>query len=472
MADPALPSGRRLDGWLRLFADVRAGEGLTAVLMALNVFLLLTSYYILKPVREALILGQGSAELKSYMSAGMVGVLALVVPLYGRLVARMPRRRLISIVTGIFAGCLGLFYALAQVGVPLGVIFFVWIGVFSVMIVAQFWAFANDLYTKDQGERLFPIVGFGASLGAVLGAVIADWLIAPVGVYQLMLVAAVLLAVQVLLTNYVDARQRSRTVVPVQPPPARAPGTATAAAPVRGTFGMVFGTPYLLMIAVMIMCLNWVNTTGEYILSGVVKSAADAAVAAGASGGLTVEEFIGQFYSRFFAVVNTAAVLVQLFLVSRIVKHLGVRTAVMILPCIALGAYSLLAFFPVLTAVRWAKTAENATDYSLNNTVRKMLFLTCTYEQKYSAMQVTDSFFHRAGDVLSAAVVFVGTTYFALSASGFARFSLVIVAGWLVLAVSIGREYRRLAEAGVPPGPRLLGFGAEAVPARPAPLPS
>ena len=150
-----------MDRFLRLFADVRPGEGGTAVLLALNVFLLLTAYSILKPVREALILGQGSAELKSYMSAGMVGVLAIVVPLYGRLASRVSRRRLINVVTTIFAGCLAVFYVLSQLGVRFGIVYFIWIGIFSVMIIAQFWGFANDLYTKEEGERLFPIVGFG-----------------------------------------------------------------------------------------------------------------------------------------------------------------------------------------------------------------------------------------------------------------------------------------------------------------------
>ncbi len=103
---PQQPSGSPLDRFLRLFADVRPGEGLMAVLLALNIFLLLTAYSILKPVREALILGQGSAELKSYMSAGMVVVLAIVVPLYGNLASRVTRRRLINVVTTFFAGCL------------------------------------------------------------------------------------------------------------------------------------------------------------------------------------------------------------------------------------------------------------------------------------------------------------------------------------------------------------------------------
>ena len=114
MATDAPTETRGLDRFLRLFADVRPGEGATAVLMALNVFLLLSAYYVLKPVREALILGQGSAELKSYMSAGMVGVLAVVVPLYARLASQVSRRRLINIVTAIFAACLGVFYVLSQ----------------------------------------------------------------------------------------------------------------------------------------------------------------------------------------------------------------------------------------------------------------------------------------------------------------------------------------------------------------------
>src|SRR5690349_19385374 len=144
-----------LDRALGVFADVHPGEGLTAVLLSLNVFLILMAYYVLKPVREALILGEGSPELKSYLSAGQVAVLALVVPLYGRLVARFPRMRLINVVTLFFAACPVLFYVLASAHVRLGVIFFIWIGIFNLMIVAQFWSFANDVYTKQQGERLF-----------------------------------------------------------------------------------------------------------------------------------------------------------------------------------------------------------------------------------------------------------------------------------------------------------------------------
>ncbi|TDI48772.1 MAG: MFS transporter [Acidobacteria bacterium] len=451
-----------LDRFLRLFTDVRAGEARTALLLSLNVFLILTAYYVLKPVREALILGQGSAELKSYLSAGQVLLLAIVVPLYGRLASRVVRRRLINIVTAIFVACLVGFFALAHVGVSLGVVFFLWVGIFNVMIVAQFWSFANDVYTSAEGERLFPIVAFGASLGAVLGAEIAAVLIQPLGVYQLMLVGAGLLVLEVMITNHIDTQEHARTeshLPHAETTAAKPAGTtefrvetgehkiaeeAEETPKSRGAFALVFKSRYLLLMAFMLMLNNWVNTTGEFILGSVVHDAAQEAVAAGQSGGLSVEDYIGEFYSKFFFVVNIAGLLIQLFLVSRIIKHLGIRIAVLIMPFISLGAYGVLAFYPILSAVRWAKTAENSTDYSLNNTVRNMLFLPCTREQKYSGKQVIDSFFVRAGDVLSAMLVFVGTTYFALHSSGFAKFVIVLIFVWLILAFLVGREYKRL----------------------------
>jgi len=432
-----------LERALGVFTDVHAGEGLTALLLALNVFLILMAYYVLKPVREALILGGGSPELKSYMSAVQVGVLLVLVPAYGKLVAKLPRMRLINVVTGLFAACLLAFYFAAQAGLSIGIVFFLWIGIFNLMIVAQFWSFANDVYTKDQGERLFAIVGFGASLGAVVGARLAGGLIEPIGINPLLLLGALVLGVQVLITNWIDAREREHRRTRAAVEPARKPPSG------KNAFAMVFQTRYLLLIALMLMLLNWVNTTGEYILGSIVDQAAGKAVLAGSS--LSKGELIGTFYSKYFLMVNGLGLVLQLFVVSRIVKHWGVRWAVMILPALAFVGYNVLAFLPVLTAVLAAKVVENSIDYSLNNTVRNMLFLPCTYEQKFSAKQAIDSFFVRMGDVLSALLVFVGTTMLGLSPRGFAGFSVVLVAVWLVLAWHVGRTYAALTEPTVLP---------------------
>lgn len=450
---PVTPTAKGpLERLLGLFADVERGEAPTALLLMLNVFLLLTTYYIIKPVREALILAGGGAELKAYSSAGQSLLLLGIVPLYGFLASRVARRTLINAVTFFFVACLVAFYLVARMDIPrvpilgidaspVSVAFFLWVGIFNVMIIAQFWSFANDVYTEAQGKRLFAIVGFGASLGAVLGSKIAGILIEPLGVYELLLVAGALLLSSLVLTNVVDARESSST---------RSVGDdarVTEPLPPGNPFLLVARHRYLLLMAFLILFLNWVNTTGEYILGRTVAQTAEAAVASGDAGGLSVGEFIGKFYADFFYVVNIVGVLIQLFLVSRILKYVGVRVAILLLPLIAFGGYLILAVYPLLSVVRWAKTAENATDYSLQNTLRGVLFLPTTREQKYKAKQAIDTVFVRAGDVLSALLVYVGTTALALSTKGFALFNLALVVVWLVLAVAVGREYERKAAA-------------------------
>ncbi len=432
-----------LERFLGLFTEVRQGEGGTALLLALNVFLILTAYYVIKPVREALILAGGGAEVKSYASVGQAALLMITVPLYSRMASSLSRRRLINLVTLFFIACLGVFYLLAQIKVPLGVVFFLWVGIFNLMVVAQFWSFANDVYTKEQGERLFAIVGFGASIGAVFGSWVTGRLIEPLGVYQMLLVAGGILAVSLWVTNVVEHReslaQANRQLAAGDSKPAKEEPLGEGSA-----FGLVWNNRYLLLIAFLLLFLNWVNTTGEYILGRVVTAAAEDAVAAGTAGGLGVGAYIGKFYADFFSVVNLAGVIIQLFLVSRIIKYMGVRVALLILPIIALGGYALLVFYPVLTAVRWAKTAENSTDYSLNNTVRNVLFLPTTREQKYKAKQAIDTVFVRAGDVLSAGLVYAGTNWLAFQTKHFALFNLGLVVVWLALAVAIGVRYRQL----------------------------
>jgi ATP:ADP antiporter, AAA family len=472
LASPAREQAGLLDRFLRVFADVRAGEGATALLLALNVFLLLASYYCIKPVREALILSGEGAEVKSYTAAGQAILLLALVPAYGALADRLPRRRLLNAVTAFFIVCLVVFYALTRSGAPIAVVFFLWVGIFNLMIVAQFWSFANDLYTKEQGERLFAIVAAGASLGALIGAALAAWLIPAVGIPQLLLVAAALLALAAAVSNVVDSRERAQherhlpfplttaeipaatgeyqihTIEDVKKLTVSLPGIAPATS--RGTFRLVFNERYLLLIALLMLVLNWVNTTGEYILGRTVSRAAEAAVAAGTAGGLTVPEYIGRFYSDYFFYVNALGLLLQLFVVSRLIKYLGVRVAILVLPLLALTGYAILAFAPILALVQAVKIGENATDYSINNTVRNVLFLPTSREQKYKAKQVIDSFFVRTGDVLSAALVYVGVTLLGFSATGFARVNLVLAMAWVLIAVAIGRAYQRKSRAQQP----------------------
>jgi AAA family ATP:ADP antiporter len=428
-----------LERALNVFTEVRRGEAASALMLALNIFLILTAYYILKPVREALILsGAGGAEIKSYAAAGQALLLLGAVPLYAKLASRYSRRALINRVTWFFASCLVAFYALALAGAPIAIVFYLWVGIFNLMVPAQFWAFANDLYTPEAGKRLFVIVAFGASAGAVFGSFVTGRLIEPLGIYQLLLVSGGVLLASLVLTNFVESRESK--------PSAGHPAASAPEEPLgkTGAFQLVLQDRYLLLIALLMLFLNWVNTTGEYILGRTVKEAAASLIAAGAAGGLDEEAFIGRFYADFFTVVNIAGLLLQLFVVSRVLKYLGVRAAIFVLPLIALGGYLVAAFYPVLSMVRWVKTAENATDYSLQNTVRQVLFLPTTREQKYKAKQAIDTFFVRSGDVLSAVLVFVGTSVLTLSTQQFAMANILLVCVWLALAFLIGREHRKM----------------------------
>lgn len=431
-----------LDRFLNLFTEVNAGEGVRSLILSLNIFIILTAYYIIKPVREALILAGGGAEVKSYASAGQAILLLGAVPLYGMLASRFTRRKLINTVTVFFAGCLVLFYLLAQLNIPLGVIFYLWVGIFNLMVPAQFWAFANDLYTPDDGKRLFVIVAFGASAGAVFGSFITGRLIEPFGVFQLMLLSSGLLLLSLVLTNMAGSPKKQDRSVTLEDEQAFEEPLKKG-----GAFKLVFQNKYLLMIALLMLILNWVNTTGEYILGRTIKAAAENAVNSGTAGNLSVGQFIGKFYADFFTVVNIAGLLLQLFIVSRILKYLGVRIAILVLPLIALGGYFIMAFIPVLSIVRWAKTAENSTDYSLQNTVRQVLFLPTTREQKYKAKQAIDTFFVRAGDVLSAVLVYIGITFLSFQTRHFALFNIGLVIIWIILAVLIGRENHKITKA-------------------------
>jgi AAA family ATP:ADP antiporter len=203
------------------------------------------------------------------------------------------------------------------------------------------------------------------------------------------------------------------------------------------------------LIALMLGLHNWVKTTGEYILGSIVRERAIAELGAADAAG--VQRAIGGFYSCFFTYVNILGLLLQLFVVSRVVRYFKVSKALLFLPIISLSAYSVIVLIPLLRAVLVAKVAENATDYSLNNTIRNMLFLPCTTEQKYSAKQAIDSFFVRVGDVLSAGVVFAGTQWLGFGAQNFALVNAGLVVVWLLLAWRIGRYYQQLSDSGRPP---------------------
>jgi AAA family ATP:ADP antiporter len=274
------------------------------------------------------------------------------------------------------------------------------------------------------------------------------------GPYPFMLGACALLILCMVLTNVISVREtRARAK---QPRPAGDPVAASgkAASPatdaddrVRGRsgFALVFSDRYLLLIGLLMLLYNFVNTNGEYILGKMVLGTYTAAHGAGALEGLDAKKVIGEFYGNFQTMVNVISALIQAFVVSRVLKHFGVRVALLVLPVVALIGYTAMAFIPLLSFIRGAKLAENSLDYSLQNTTRNALYLPTSREAKYKAKQANDTFFARMGDVFSAGLVFAGTTWLSFQPRSFALVNVVLIVIWLVLAFGIGRLFKRQA---------------------------
>jgi AAA family ATP:ADP antiporter len=256
----------------------------------------------------------------------------------------------------------------------------------------------------------------------------------------MLLVAAALLALCAVLFRAADARAKGSSAVT-----APAAADSTAPGPTSGAFQIVFQHRYLLLIAAFSLVFSWVNSNGEYLLGKLIKAAAFEAVERKEISAGAIGDYIGAAYGEFFFYVNVLGVLLQTFVVSRLIRWVGVGTAFFVLPLIALADATAVAIVPALAILRIGKVAENATDYSLNNTLRQMLWLPTTREMKYKAKQAVDTFCVRMGDVSSALLVYGGTVFFGITIRQFSIANVALVAVWLVLAVAIVREQRRMA---------------------------
>ena len=426
-----------LERLLSLFADVRAGEGVGSLLLTLNIFLLLAGYSLMKPARDGLILTEGGAEIASYSAAAQAVLLMGVVPLYGWLGTKVVRVRLIAIMMTFFSVTLVGFYLGGQAGLREGVAFYVWIGLINVFIVSQFWAFANDLYTEGQGRRLFPMIGVGQSLGAWVGAAAVAPLVTGLNYtpYTLMILGSGVLMIALFITLFVNRLEVARA----EPSMVDADKTPLG---LEGGFELIWKDRYLFWIAVLIILLNVVNTTGGYILNKLIAAEAASRFGTAPANVASSRQFITAFSGSIIATVNLVGFLVQLFVTSRVIRMLGVRGALFILPVLALVNYSIMAAAPILAVVRIGKILENSTDYSIQNTLRQALFLPTSREAKYKAKAAIDTFCTRTGDVVSAGFVALGQLV-GVAVPAFAALNVALTGVWLWVAGQIAREHRR-----------------------------
>lgn len=463
--DHAVPQ-RRLERILRLFADVRPHEGATSLILVANIFLILTAFYLIKPVREGWLaitdIGDlTKLEIKAYSAFAQSLLLIGILPYYAYLASKWSRHDLILRV-GLLFGVLLVGFWLTQPGLLLGntplfgILFYLFVGIFSVTLVAQFWAFSSDIYGAERGARLFPLIALGAALGATLGSWLGRKLLAlpAVDAFDLILIALIPLGLSLAFAMSTDKRgaygDPSEWTTDRWQEPAAPSGD--------GPYKLILRHRYLSATALMIMVFTWVVTSGDNILFGIVQEALAEDLVDLSNDpkafNLALQESTAAFYGDLYFWINLITLILQAFVVSRILKAGGMQALLYTTPFISLFAYASMAFVPILGLIKVLKVAENSSTLSIHNTARHMLWLPTSKEMLYQAKPTVDTLFVRLGDGMAAMTILIGTRVFELSNTGFVVINISLVLVWIGLSTYLNREHARWNRNAKVPAPR------------------
>ena len=394
-------------------------EGKATLLFALRLFLILFAYYLMKPVREELVLAGGSAEIRSYALAAQAVLLLLLVPFYSILIRHLHGDRLFQRVTLFLAANILLFYVAGSYGLHIGVFFFIWLGMFSVVQISQFWTMVSDYHSVEKGTYLTSYIAVGGSLGAITGATVAKFMFLQLGVYGLMLVAIAMLLLAVIIPGADRSTMRKSKESPDD-----------SIKHLLGGFQRVMDVPYLRWIAASVVLLNLINSTGEFILADFVTAAKHG-------------NEIGAFYATFYLYVNIATLVIQAFIVRPLYRIIGVGGALISLAVINLLMYLSVFAFPVLAWFAIVKMADNSIDYSVANTTKQILFLPLDRFSRYEGMQTINTFFTRFGDLIQGGIIYLVIHLMGLSMMYLVGSNIILCLLWLVVTVKVSRKFKR-----------------------------
>ena len=429
--------------WLGRLVALRPGEGRALLWSFAYFFCLLSGYYVLRPLRDEMGIAGGVRNLQWLFTATFVVMLAAV-PLFGALVARLPRRRFIPLVYHFFVVNIAVFWLLLtfDIGkVHVARVFFVWISVFNLFAVSVFWSFMADLFASEQGKRLFGFIAAGGSLGALLGPALSLTLALPLGPVNLLIVAAVLLELAVLCAWRLElvaapSGTSSRAAGAARPAPAPAAGAGAAALGGRWLAGivMLLRSPYLAGIALWVTLLSLAGTFLYFQQANIVAAASDDPAVR----------------TRIFASIDLSigvlTIIVQFLATGRLITRYGVGRAAAVLPLVFALGFLVLSFTPMLLVVIGFQAIQRTANFALSNPAREILFTVLQREEKYKAKNVIDIVVFRGADA-------AGGWLFALLRGAGAELSAISLASvplagiWLVLALALGRAHDRRAGA-------------------------
>jgi len=426
-----------LERTLRRFVMLKPGEAAAVGWSFAYFFALLAGYYVLRPLRDQMGIAGGVRNLPWLFTATFLSMLA-VQPLYGELVARVPRARFVPVVYHFFVANLALFWLLLSLGIArvlVAQIIFVWISVFGLFAVSVFWSFMADIYANEQSKRLFGLIAAGGTAGSLLGPTVTLWLAGPLGPVNLLIIAGILLEIAVLCIHRLEkAAHGFVTEVAADSPspePADAGKRRIGGNPFAGLVE-VFVSPYLAGIALWVSLLSFAPTI-LYLEQAHFVSA-------------TVHDAATQ--TRIFAGIDLAVGLtslaVQAFISGRFIARFGVATALAFQPAIFVAGFAVLALWPTLAVVVVFQVLQRTANFAVSNPGRQILFTTVSRSEKYKAKNVIDVVVFRGSDSLYAWV------FDALGKLGLGLASIAWVAAaaslcWLGLAVLLGKTGERRA---------------------------
>ena len=416
---------------LRRFIDVRPHEAPVLGWCWLYIFSVLSSYYIMRPIRDQAGVAGGVNNLQWLFTGTLVGMLLVNVP-FAYLVKTLPRRRFIPITYHFFAVNIVLFAALfhwsdAAQTIWVGRIFFIWVSVFNLFVVSVFWQMNVDLFSPEQGKRLFGVIAAGATVGAIVGSGVTATLARHVPPMVLLLGAAILLEIAVWSVGRLARRAPTLDRPPV-------PGGAEA--PIGGSvfagITRAFGAPYLLNVSVFLLLFAITSTFLYFQQAAIVgRSFSD-------RGAQTA------FFATVDLLVNVLTLVVQLFLTGRIVLLLGVALTLGLLPALTIVGFGALALLPTIMAVAVFQVVRRAADYSIARPAREVLYTVVPREDRYKAKSFIDTVVYRTGDQLGAWSVALLRTL-GLGPAQVSLAAIPIAALWLANALWLGRRQELLA---------------------------
>jgi AAA family ATP:ADP antiporter len=420
----------------RLFAkivDVKPNEVRALWLGFIFFFVVLAGYYVIRPIRDNI----GATQLENlwWMFTVVLVVMIVANALFSAVVSRMSRRRFIPIAYRFFILNLIIFFVLMQYMPPgkqpwVDGCFFVWVSVFNLFATAVFWGFMTDLFTTEQGKRLFGFIAVGGSLGGVLGPIITTSLVHRVSTGVLLLICAAMLEIAAQSVRFFPAEFRRDN--------SQSSEDATAEKPIGGKFwdGVthICKSPYLFGLFLFILLYTLTSTWTYFQQSELTKA------------GFVDKTSRTAFFAKLDLSVNTLTLFLQIFLTGRLMKFLGVTVTLLFMPLLSLFGFAAMGVAPVLPVLAAFQIARRASTFAFMRPAREVLFTVLRREDKYKAKSFIDTFGYRCGDQFGA------WSYSGLQASGlnFSTISYIavpVVAGWCALGVWLGRKQRVLAEA-------------------------